>query len=207
MNYDNNKVEKENSSKLFVIVIALLIFIIAVIGVSFATFTYTKEKSSINTISTGSIYLSYDEDSNGINITNALPMTDETGMNLTDENYYFDFSVQASINGDVTANYEISALKDVTSTLDNSDVRLYLEKKINNSYEEVMAPKAFTPLSEDTNLGTKAGSMLLDTGSFSKSTVISYRLRMWLGSNAVIDNLSRTFKVRVSVNAKVDLND
>ena len=76
-----------------------------------------------------------------------------------------------------------------------------------NSYEEVMAPKAFTPLSEDTNLGTKAGSMLLDTGSFSKSTVISYRLRMWLGSNAVIDNLSRTFKVRVSVNAKVDLND
>src|SRR5699024_5498205 len=138
------------------------IFIIMVIGISVATFTYTKESNNdINTISTGNIYLNYTEDTNGINITNAYPMNDELGKILTDENQYFDFTVEASITGDVITKYEIYAEKLNNSTLNNDEVRLYLEKMVNNNYEEVMSPKNFTPLTESTELGTMAGSMLL----------------------------------------------
>ena len=172
-----------------------------------ATFTYTKEKESVNTISTGNVYLNYTEDTNGINITNAFPMADEVGMTLTDENQYFDFTVDAKITGDVVANYEIAAEKETSSTLNDDEVKLYLEKKVNNSYEEVMAPKNFTPLKETTDLGTMAGTMLLDTGTISKSTSVSYRLRMWVADTAVIDNLEKTFGVRVSIKAKVDLSE
>ena len=177
-----------------------------VIGVSIATFTYTKENNDgINTISTGNIYLNYNENTNGINITNAYPMTDDVGKLLTDENQYFDFSINATLDGDVVANYEISAEKEVTSTLANDDVKLYLEREFDDSYEEVMEPKHFTPLEKSTDLGTPAGTMLLYSDSVSKTSVINYRLRMWVDADAVLDGLEKSFAVRVSIKAKVDL--
>ena len=205
-NYSEEEIKRESGGKLFVIVIVSIIFIVAVIGISVATFTYTKEKDSINTISTGNVYMNYTENTNGINITNAYPINDEVGKTLTDTNYYFDFSIKAEISGNVVANYEIAAEKDISSTLSNDEDKLYLEKMIDNSYEEVMEPKHFGPLKESTDIGTEAGSMLLYSDSFSKSDTVNYRLRMWVADDAILDNTQKTFAVRVSIKAKIDLS-
>lgn len=207
MEHKDDEIKKESSGKLFIIVIALLIFIFTFIGVSIATFTYTKEKDSVNTIGTGNVYLNYTEDTNGINITDAYPISDDVGKTLTDENYYFDFTVKGRFNGDLVANYEVSAEKISTSTLSNNEVKLYLEKKIDDSYEEVMAPKNFTPLKESTDLGTMSGTMLLDKGSLSKSGEVNYRLRMWVADTTILGEFQKSFGVRVSIKAKVDLDD
>ncbi len=204
-NFIDNSIKKDLNNKMFVIVICLFIFIIMVIGISMATFTYTRENKSINTISTGNIYLNYTEDTNGINITNAYPMTDEVGKTLTNEAQYFDFTVEASLDNDVVANYEVSAEKEVSSTLNNDEVKLYLERKVDNSYQEVMAPKYFTPLKESTDLGTMAGSMLLDGDSIKGKTVINYRLRMWVDEDTILGAFEKSFGVRVSIKAKIDL--
>ena len=203
----NEEIKRESNEKKLIIIIALLIFIITVIGISVATVTYTKQNNNINTISTGNIYLNYTEDTNGISITDAYPLTDEVGKNLTNENQYFDFTVSATLSGDVVAKYEIAAIKESSSTLSNDEVKLYLEKKVNDKYEEVMAPQNYTPLTESTSLGTEVGSMLLDSASVSKSEVIQYRLRMWVADDVVLDSLQRSFSVRVAIKAKVDLND
>ena len=186
-NFNDNSIKKDLNNKMFVIVICLFIFIIMVIGISMATFTYTRENKSINTISTGNIYLNYTEDTNGINITNAYPMTDEVGKTLTNEAQYFDFTVEASLDNDVVANYEVSAEKEVSSC------------------QEVMAPKYFTPLKESTDLGTMAGSMLLDGDSIKGKTVINYRLRMWVDEDTILGAFEKSFGVRVSIKAKIDL--
>ena len=70
-----------------------------------------------------------------------------------------------------------------------------------------MAPTNFTPLKESTDLGTLAGTMLLDSGTISKSSSIKYRLRMWVDADTILDNIPKSFSVRVSVKAKVDLSD
>ena len=204
-NYESDSIKKESNNKLFIIIICFLLFIIMVVGVSFATVTYTKKKDSVNTISTGNIYLNYTEDTNGINITDAYPVTDEVGKTLTNEDQYFDFTVEASITGDVVTKYEIAAEKDVSSTLNNDDVKLYLEKKVDDSYEEVMAPKNFTPLMKSTELGTLAGTMLLDSASLDESSIINYRLRMWVDEDTIINEIPKSFSVRVSIKAQVDL--
>ena len=203
----NEEIKRESNEKKLIIIIALLIFIITVIGVSVATVTYTKQSNNINTISTGNIYLNYTEDTNGISITDAYPLTDEVGKTLTNENQYFDFSVSATLSGDVVAKYEIAAIKESSSTLSNDEVKLYLEKKVNDKYEEVMAPQNYIPLTESTSLGTEVGSMLLDSASVSKSEVFQYRLRMWVADDVILDSLQRSFSVRVAIKAKVDLND
>ncbi len=205
--YNDDKIKKELGNKKFIVIICLLILFFMVIGLSITVFIYHKKSNETNKISTGNIYLNYDGESNGINITDAYPVSDETGKTLTDQTYYFDFTVETSIVGDVVADYEISAEKVNTSTLSNDEVKLYLEKEVNGTYEEVMAPKNFTPLSESTDLGTMAGTMLLDSGTVSETSTINYRLRMWVDENTEKGELEKTFEIRVSIKATVDLSD
>ena len=72
---DNNN----NSKQVLLSVLGVAILVVAVVGVSFAAFSYQGIGETENTISTGTISMMYNEPDNGINLTNALPTTDEQG--------------------------------------------------------------------------------------------------------------------------------
>ena len=159
-NRDSNKVN-------ILIVLALLILIVVVIGIAVTSFFFTTKNQKHNTINSGNISLQYTEDTNGITITDAMPMTDATGKKLSGVGEYFDFS-----------------------TLTNDEVRLYLEQEKDGIYESIMEPKAFTPISEKTSTGTPEGAMLLDSGSFTGNDDVHYRLRMWVAEDTEISELA-----------------
>ena len=70
------KVKKKEN----ILIIALLILmILAIIGVSYAAFSFSKIGTKVNSITTGSITMSYEESDNTITLNGALPTTDETG--------------------------------------------------------------------------------------------------------------------------------
>ena len=170
---------------------------------SFATINFTNTGNKSNTIRTGELRMSYTEDTNGISIENALPISDDVGRKMNDVNQYFDFTVGTTIRGTATINYEISAAKDVNSTLSDDQVKLYLEKRNGAVYEEEMAPKVFTPLTSKTEWGTEKGDMLLATGVSSHSEDVQYRLRMWIKQDAQLNGDKQTYIVRVNVKGGV----
>ncbi len=200
---EEEKVKRQSSGKLIIILLALLFLIMLVIGISMATFTFTRESDEVNTINTGNISLNFTEDTNGIHITDAYPMTDSAGKRLSDENQYFDFTVTTTITGKATAVYEVSAEKLANCTLNDNEVKLYLEKKTANGYEEIMAPKIFTPLTENSEVGTPVGNMVLTKESVSETTTNNYRLRMWVAEDTTINDVRRSFAVQVAVNATI----
>ena len=113
-----------------IIVVLILVMIISIIGVSYAAFNYSKTGTKVNSITTGSITMSYTESDNVINIDKALPTTDETGKVRLKEGEYFDFTISSEIVGNININYEISA-KDVTTSerkIDGSNIKLYLTR-------------------------------------------------------------------------------
>ena len=69
------KIREEN----IVMIVLILVMILAIIGVSYAAFNYSKTGTKLNSITTGSITMSYTESDNVISIDKALPTTDETG--------------------------------------------------------------------------------------------------------------------------------
>ena len=109
----------ENRNNKWHIIVSVLVvgsLLLAVIGVTFAAFNYSKTGEKVNTITTGTIIMSYIEETNGINLTNAFPMTDDIGMTLDKENQYFDFTVSATITGDIDIAMDINrALKESNS--------------------------------------------------------------------------------------------
>ena len=184
----------------------LLLMILALIGVSYAAFRFTGVGQRENTITTGSITMSYTESSNTISLNGALPTTDETGMKRLNPGEYFDFTVSSKISGDVNINYEITA-KDVTDSgakkIDGSNIKLYLTRLTDDGTEEqVMSPETYNEETNANNFtGRPAGEMSLYTSSMSSSESNTYRLRMYVDEdyNPQGDGGNLTFSVKINV--------
>ena len=179
--------EKKSSSKQVLLsVLAVAILIVAVVGVSFAFFTYSKQGETVNTITTGTLVFSYNEPNNGILLENAVPMSDEDAKTtLTSGRNVFDFTVTSTINGNATINYEITAKESTDQsdigTLESKYVKVSLDKVAGGSETPVKAATYY----DDLTAGTIAtGDKLLGTGSATNSSgsavTTTYRLRMWM---------------------------
>lgn len=203
---------RTESKQILLSIIAISILIIAFVGVSYAAFQ-TLVSSDENSISTGTISLELSNQSDSISISNAMPMSDQEGMLLEGEGNVYDFNVNTSLSANTVLNYEVSMEKlDVDGEeLSDKDVHIYLEKLEGDQYVSTPithTPQAFTPIMEDSFLGTKSGQMVLYSGTFSNTTDVSkemvehFRLRMWVAQDVIIDSTSKSFQVKLNVTAK-----
>ena len=195
----------EKTKKEIVIIGLILLMVIALIGVSYAAFRFTGEGTKVNSITTGSITMTYEETDNTISLNGALPTTDATGKTRLNQGEYFDFTVSSNISGDVNINYEISA-KDVTSSdgkkIDGSNIKLYLTRITESGEEELMTPEVYNEETSANNFtGRPSGEMSLYTSSMSSSESNRYRLRMWVDEdyNPQGDGGNLTFSVQINV--------
>ena len=192
--------KKEN----IIIIVVLVVMILAIVGVSYAAFSFSRTGSKVNTITTGSITMTYTETDNTINLTGALPTTDKTGKTRLTDGEYFDFTVSSKIAGDVNINYEISA-KDVTTSerkIDGSNIKLYLTRLTDDGEEELMTPETYNEeASSNSYTGRPSGEMSLYTSSMNSSESNNYRLRMWVSEdyNPQGDGGGLTFSVQINV--------
>ena len=197
----------EKPKKEIVIIGLILLMVIALIGVSYAAFSYSKLGTKVNTITTGSITMSYEETDNTISLNGALPTTDKTGKVRLTEGEYFDFKVSSSITGNVNINYEISA-KDVTTAerkIDGSNIKLYLTELVDGEEKELMKPETYNEETSANNFtGRPTGEMSLYTSSMSSSESNNYRLRMWVDEdyNPQGDGGNLQFSVKINVYGK-----
>ena len=194
--------KKEN----IIIIVVLVVMILAIVGVSYAAFSYSKTGSKVNSITTGSITMTYTETDNTISLSGALPTTDKTGTVRLNPGEYFDFSVSSKIVGDVNINYEISAKKEDGNTIGGEYIKLYLTKINSDGTEEaLMVPETYNEeTSANDYTGRPANEMSLYTSSMNSSESNNYRLRMYVDEsyNPQGDGGGLTFSVRINVYGK-----
>ena len=196
-----NLKKKEN----IVIIVLLVVMILAIIGVSYAAFSFSQAGNTPNKITTGSITMTYEESENTISIGNALPTTDATGTTRLKDGEYFDFTVSSEITGEVNINYEISAKEIGDDTIDGSNIKLYLTELVDGEEQELMTPEVYNEeTSENTYTGRPANEMSLYTSSMNASEEHNYRLRMYVREeyNPQGDGGGLTFTVQVNVYGK-----
>ena len=194
--------KKEN----IIIIVVLVVMILAIVGVSYAAFSYSKTGSKVNSITTGSITMTYTETDNTISLSGALPTTDKTGTVRLNPGEYFDFSVSSKIVGDVNINYEISAKKEDGNTIGGEYIKLYLTRLTDDGSEEaLMVPETYNEESSANDYtGRPVNEMSLYTSSMNSSESNNYRLRMYVDEsyNPQGDGGGLTFSVRINVYGK-----
>lgn len=205
--------EHTESRQIILSVLGIAVLIIAFVGVSYAAFHTILGQSSENGISTGTISLVFEDDTEAISINNAMPVADSYGKEMNGSGNVYDFSIRSILSKGTTLNYEISAEKLPIDgvTLNDADIRIYLQKEENGHYIDTpitMTPQAFKPLTEDSFLGSQAGDMVLYSGTLSnfsncdEELAEKFRLRIWVSKDTIIDSISRQFNIKLNVTAK-----
>lgn len=184
--------EQNNSKRVLLSVLGVAILIVAVVGISFAALNYDKVGGT-NSITTGTVTMSFAEVTKGISLTDALPISDSKGMALDGEQEYFDFSVSTNASAALTINYEINVtVGTATHQLTDEQVKIYLEKKNEaGTYVQEAAPALVSTLVGST---TRTGSKVLKTVAVnhtgSGTLTDEYRLRIWIDENVDVDSLN-----------------
>ena len=184
---------KDNNSKQVLLsVLGVAILVVAVVGVSFAAFTFSQTGKVVNQITTGTISMSYSEPENGITLTNAMPTDDTTGKALSGAGNTFDFTVSATISGSgkTTINYAITAVTEPDTLLTDEYVKVYLtnssDTATTNFTGGAKKVSALTKTSSDAS-GAPDGQFILDSGTFDANRTDQYKLRMWVSDDYPID--------------------
>ena len=204
--------EEDNSRKVFLSVLGVAILLVAVVGVSFALYS-TGADGKDNSISTGTITMSYTEPDNGILLEHALPISDAAGKQLTGPGKVFTFTVATTASGTVTVPYEINITKE-DSTLADSAVAVYLTKGTIPTEEEVVAKKLMSAVVLDSNKSElrPTAYKLYDTSvAYENGNVktgeatTTYNLRIWVDANADAETIKgQEYKIKVNVDSKVN---
>lgn len=189
-----------NSSKQVLLsIIGIAVLVIAVVGVSFAFFTYSKAGSSNNTLTTGSIVFNF-TDGDAIYLTNQFPVNDATGSAIVatgEENAVLNFSVVGYDTSAKGISYTVVAIEGNTNgtkvRLKDSEIKLKMtasssnSSAITNNYENAAVVGTAGSLASGVDLAT--GKITATTSGAQQTD--SYTLRMWITSNVVsIDDQS-----------------
>lgn len=193
---------KDNDSKIKLIVIistvsVLLLLLLVIMIVSF----YNKPKEVIkNNQVGGEVNMSYTDKSNTLNVVSLTPTEDSAAIkDLTGDNY-FEFSVETKIDKAKEVNYEISISKNTDkSTINDQDIKIYLEKENSGSYTKIFGPAKFKGISKKSELGTPKGDMVLAKVSNKKSIIENYRLKVWLSSTAEAGTMPQNYSIDINV--------
>lgn len=202
--------KNRNKFDIRILSLVMLFFtlIILVIGITYSLYYKLLEGSTSNLINTGTLYFSYNEGdfvSNGIDISNAYPISDSIGKNLIGKNEYFDFSVHGKTTvGDV--NYEVVVLKQPNTTMHENFVKIYVTELIAGNEIPLSLVvdgneiKTYDKLDDSKDQDGKIiylGSIKDNTLNYTKN----FRLRMWISDNAKAtdDIYGKTFSVKVNV--------
>ena len=199
-----------NSSKQVLLsVLGIAVLVVAVVGVSFAFFTYSRQGTTDNVITTGSIVFSY-LDQHGIILSNQFPVTDAVGQTLSTvgsqtgtktlvagDNPVMDFSVTGYDGSGKGISYTITAREgevqyvdpnapenqrvEKTRLLDNEVKLLLTDVDSHATLNNFSSPKVVGAP------GSLANGVVLGTGRITATTQASpqtdhYTLRMWIAA-------------------------
>ena len=192
-----------NSKQAVLSIVGIAILVIAVVGVSFAFFTYSKNGTTENVITTGSISFNSTNDEGALALNNKFPQTNEEGV----ANQDYDFTVTGTIPS--TANpvhYGVFLVKgnmptnpaglDADNVFENEEISVKLTATGGGN---VISPWNATGADDDSNALTDAvdttQGLLVGYGTVAadgNAATHSYSLVMWVNETVGISDTSNT---------------
>lgn len=175
-------------------ILGIMILVLLLFSTSYAVFVESVEGDKINSITTGYLSLNYtNNDSNVINLVDALPLSDEVGKFDISRVKEYEFTVSNTFSKDI--NYNI-LIDEVVSEIDSKYLKIYLTDGNGNllyNFDKIPVLSSF----ENNEFGKK----IIYSDKMS-ATSKNFKLRVWV-SDEYTDSKPVTFSFKVSVVGKV----
>lgn len=170
--------------------IAILIILVLIIGSAYAWLVLSLKGEKTNTIIIGNLSLKLQNESVGINLENAEPIDEVTGMS------YKPYSFTLTNDGNIESTYTIYLIDDDekipkgTEKLKDEYIRFNLVK---NGIKEN---------SKLLNQIESTQGRVLDSGTIQPGQTNNYDLRLWIDSNADYDYMETMFAGKIEIVAE-----
>ena len=200
------EIENKRGQSKALTILAIFVLVATITGVAIAAYTWNFASENANTIGTGNISMSLLESNDVINITNALPIKDATGMALgSDESFDFAITTQASgAPGNISYNISITkvAVDSGYTALEDSNVKVYLSTLTSEGEDQVVAPTLVSSIITSGSTGTLASNLTHNHTTADQTKTTKYRLRMWVDKDVDAsdwtENTKNQYKLKVS---------
>ena len=165
---------------LIIITVLIAMCLVTLVGSSYALFTRTFTSTKKISVQAGTLKVDFAE-GNRINLSNVAPMSDSDGMNTTP----YTFTITNS--GSVAAYYTIRNEEDSSNTLNNKYIKYRL---ISDSYDSGIK-----------TLDTMGSGyyMLSSENTLAVGKSITYKLYLWLSSEADNEAQNKTYQSKIVV--------
>ncbi len=196
---DMEKIKKVVKSKNFIIVACVIVLTIITISVSYAAFFTVKTNTANQSVTTGTLAVTYTEQSTAINRNNMNSMSDEMGLALTEASViYIQNTGSLDSTFTITLGYDMENF--LSSVGSNNEAELtpldYVKVAIyeyNGTNDETLIVGPITiselPIYELNNSDSRYNrySILFDSvgGTSSGDATKTYKVKMWLSDKAI----------------------
>ena len=182
------KLERLKENKKAIIILILLLITVSV-GISYAYWKITLSQSNQNAIASSCFKITFKEETNGIQLDNAYPITDEEGKNITP--YTFTITNEC----DEFASYQIN-LEILEDTTLNSQ---YIKVLLNEEVPEILTEKEVV----EKTLKEATTSYKLKVGYLNSKESLTYDLRLWMDEDtqALEETMNKVFASKVTITA------
>jgi len=168
----------------------ILFAIVALVGATYAAFTYLGIGEKKNVIETGDLRLKLDEGTSaGISLDNAVPVTDEVGLTNTP----YKFTLENT--GSLPMKYRIRVVEDTAAiTADGCSSKKLDFAKLRFQIKKNSTAGSSLPLNNDSNY-------VIDEGTLAVNGKNTYELRLWIASTAGNEVSGKHFHGKITVEA------
>ena len=201
-----------DKKKILLSVLGILFLVVTTLGISYAVFTYVKIGTTENTVTTGTLKFLYTENTGvgrGINISEALPVSDQIGKSYSTENYVFDFRIEGANTGNGEIPYEVTLRKNKESTLSDSNIKIYLTDMTEDLDTLLIGPTLYSNLTQtNIDVGDEVEKTLYSSTIVGNTNnyLKEFRLRMWIDQDSKQSDINgKTFATTVNVYSNVPL--
>ena len=191
---------KENK-RIILSVLGIIVLMILIVGTTYAGFSKTSSGGN-NSISSGTITMSFQEPSNNVVITNAMP-TSGTGYSSTT---HFDFSVTGTAKAAIPIAYEISITEKSGNTINPMYVMIGLKKNGNIVFPSGVQASSL----RSSSIRNGAKMLIQDQFTLAQSgsnytATDNYQLFLWLSEDYEMpsDGSTESYSITVNVNSNV----
>ena len=203
-----------NSKQILLSVIGVAILVVAVVGVSFAMFSYTRTSTQVQQITTGALSFVF-TDGDKITLTDALPISDTEGAALTGNGKVCTFTVTSTTPSTTSIGYTVTLVDGGNDGL--TDKTRFADSEISGLLTVTGGQSGDTnALATATALtGLTSSGKLIYTGTIpasQTSKTVTFTLKMWVNNTVTVGetgtystsaygNLYYTAKVKVEATA------
>ena len=162
--------------------------LILLIGVSYALWIILREQDTENKITSSCISIELESVTEEISLSNAIPLTDEDGMNTPP----YTFTIKNTCTTFIS--YDVIFLVDSESTLGTQYVDAVLDRNVIKTLDQY----------ESREIDNQTG-YILQSGNLSQADEITYNLRMWLDEEVTVNDpvFNTSLKGKIRIEAKI----